>query len=168
MKYPPAKLREYFCYDPETGFFRWRKHRCKIFVGRVAGCRSEHGYWLLTLFDKKMLAHKVAWAITYGRWPEFDIDHEDLDKGNNRIKNLRRSNKSNNGANRPPQVNNTSGFKGVFWHEGARKWMVQIRVRNKLLYGGLFNKKQEAAKAYDVLAAKHFGLHARLNYREAA
>ena len=163
-----SELKDFFHYDPLTGMFRWKKHRCKKFVGQIAGCRSKHGYWLITLHDKKMLAHKAAWAISYGRWPHFDIDHRDLDKGNNRLKNLRPSNKSNNGANRPPQANNTSGFKGVYWHARGKKWMAQIKVRNKLVYGGLFASKQLAAKAYDLLAEKHFGAHARLNYRVAA
>lgn len=155
------KYRSFFSYDPKTGIFRWKKHRSKPLIGRVAGCRGVHGYWLITLNDKKTVAHKVAWALHYGYWPRFDIDHRDLDKGNNRISNLRRSNKSNNGANRPMQKNNTSGYKGVYWSAAARKWMVQIKARNTFHYVGLFVDKKEAAQAYYAKAVELFGEHAR-------
>ena len=159
-----TELKKYFYYNSETGVFTWKRHRCVTLVGKVAGCFSKpNGYWLLTLHNKKMLAHKAAWAIYYGYWPRFELDHRDLCKSNNKIKNLRRSNKSNNGANRPPQATNTSGYKGVFWHKRGQKWMAQVRCRNKLHYLGLFSSKVEAAKAYDAKAIVLFGAHARLN-----
>lgn len=158
-----AELQEYFFYDSKTGIFRWKKHRCRHLVGKVAGCKSRPNdpYWILTLHDKKLLAHKVAWAIYYGRWPRFDLDHRDLDKLNNGIINLRRSNKSKNGANRSKQKNNTSGYKGVFWMKKAKCWLVQIRARNKLHYVGIYKQKCLAAAAYKQAAVRLHGEFAR-------
>lgn len=168
MKLTAERIREAFTYDPLTGIIRCRETDKYNRAGQIAGClHKPTGYWFVSLDDVKIKGHQVAWACHYGVLPEFDIDHEDLDKANNKIKNLRPSNKSNNGANRPPQKNNTSGYKGVFWHKAASKWMVQIRVRNKLIYGGLFTSKDMAARHYDALAAKHFGEHARLNLEAA-
>lgn len=164
-----TELKQYFLYNPKTGSFRWKKHRCACFVGKKAGCLGRaNGYWLLSLHNKKILGHIAAWALSYGEWPRFHIDHKNLQKDDNRLSNLRPSNKSNNGANRPPQKNNTSGYKGVFWHIGGQKWMAQIRVRNKLCYLGLFDSKVAAAKAYDEKAIEAFGEHARCNLLEAA
>jgi HNH endonuclease/AP2 domain len=169
VKLTVERIREAFTYNPLTGIIRWRKTDKYDKGGRVAGClHKPTGYWFISLDGVKIKGHQVAWAHHYGVMPTHDIDHRDLDKSNNRIKNLRPSNKSNNGANRPPQHNNTSGYKGVFWHKGAAKWMVQIRVRNKVIYGGLFEAKEAAAEHYDVMAEKHFGVHARLNLLEAA
>lgn len=162
------RIREAFYYDPETGIIRWRATEKYNRGGQIAGClHKATGYWFVSLDDVKIKGHQVAWACYYGVLPDHDIDHEDLDKANNRIKNLRLSNKSNNGANRPPQKNNTSGYKGVFWHKVAGKWMVQIKVRDRLIYGGLFKIKKAAAQHYDALAKEHFGEHARLNLRAA-
>lgn len=170
MSLTAERIREAFSYDPNTGVIRWRnsdKYNQNR-KGHVAGClHKATGYWFVSLGGVKIKGHQVAWACYYGVLPDHDIDHEDLDKVNNRIKNLRPSNKSNNGANRPPQKNNTSGYKGVFWHKGAAKWMVQIKVRDRLIYGGLFKTKKAAAQHYDVLAEEHFGEHARLNLRAA-
>ncbi len=156
-----SDLREHFSYDPETGIIRWKKHKFSNLPGRIAGCRTPYGYWLLSFYHTRILGHVAAWAIYYGKWPRFEIDHHDLDKGNNRIGNLRRANKSKNGANRPKQKNNTSGFKGVFWSKAAQKWMVQIRARGTLYYVGLFEDKNEAAAAYHAKAEELFGEFAR-------
>lgn len=164
MKPSAEQLRHIFNYQPRTGTFYWKAHRFSNLIGQVAGClHKPTGYWFLSVDNVKYKGHIVAWVHFYGQWPAFDIDHKDLCKSNNAINNLRPSDKSNNGANRLPQINNTSGYKGVFWHSGARKWMVQIRVRKMLIYGGLYESAVVAAKAYDQIALQHFGSHARLN-----
>ena len=163
MRPTVTQLRAAFAYDPETGLFRWKQHRTRRFVGQLAGCLVKVGYISLSLKNRKIRAHVAAWAIYYGRYPQFDLDHWDLNKANNRIKNLRRADKSKNGANRPPLVTNTSGFKGVFWHAGAQKWMAQIRLSNRSHYLGIFVDPEDAAKAYDTRAIEHFGAFARTN-----
>lgn len=160
---PVDHLRRIFNYDPETGIFTWRFHRSSNLIDKVAGCSNHYGYWIIGIDNKRYMAHVIAWTMSHGYWPTFPLDHINLDKADNRIINLRASDKSNNGANRLPQKNNTSGYKGVFWHEVARKWMVQIRVRNKLIYGGLYDSAVAAAAAYDKLALEQFGAHAKLN-----
>jgi AP2 domain/HNH endonuclease len=167
VKITAKEVREAFVYDPLTGDFIWRTHRYKQYIGRKAGClHKPTGYWFLTLKDVKIKGHIAAWMYVRGVAPKGDIDHKDLDKANNRIKNLRPSNKSNNGANRPPQKNNTSGYKGVFWKKDSKFWLAQIRARNKLHYIGIYKDREEAARAYDAAALKLFGSHARLNFGE--
>ena len=57
------------------------------------------------------------------------------------------------------QSNNTSGYKGVRWHGGNQKWMAQI----KSTVIGYFDRKEEAALAYNKEAVKMYGLGAFLN-----
>lgn len=169
MTYTVEQVRAAFDYDPSTGVFRWKQHKCSNRVGQVAGClHKPTGYWFLCLNEQKIKGHIAAWIITYGVHPKVPIDHKDLDKSNNRISNLRLSSMSNNGANRPKMKRNTSGFKGVFWKKDSRFWLAQIRVRNRTIYLGIYKDKMEAVRAYDEAAVKYFGAHARPNLVEAA
>lgn len=156
------EIREYFIYCRRTGVFRWRKHRSSTLVGKIAGClHKPTGYWFLSLHDKKIKGHIAAWAYVTGQWPKFHLDHKDLDKANNRFSNLRLSNKSKNGANRPKQRNNTSGHKGVFWMKRASTWLVQIQARSKLHYIGIYKQKEKAIAAYEKAARRLHGEFAR-------
>jgi len=91
------------------------------------------------------------------------VDHRDLDRLNNCRSNLRVATMMEQRANQTKQRNNTSGFKGVFWHEPTGKWMAQIGVRRRHIYLGLFTSKRNAAQAYNQAARKHFGKFACLN-----
>lgn len=90
------------------------------------------------------------------------LDHRDGNGLNNRRANLRPCTAIGNGANRRPDSDNTSGFKGVF-REG-RRWKAQIRHRNRFLYLGTFDAPADAALAYDRAASEIHGDFARLNF----
>lgn len=49
----------------------------------------------------------------------------------------------NKGMNRA----NTSGYKGVYWHKSANKWMASIGVMGKSIYLGLFDLIEDAISA---------------------
>lgn len=77
------------------------------------------------------------------------IDHINGNKLDNRKCNLRICTKSQNGMNRPKQVNNTSGYKGVTWDKTNNKWTAQIMVNQKSIKIGRFSNIIDAAKAYN-------------------
>ncbi|WP_440867626.1 HNH endonuclease [Symbiopectobacterium purcellii] len=87
----------------------------------------------------------------------------DNNKQNNRIKNLRLASKSQNGANRGLQKNNTSGFKGGYWSDRSQRWVVYIKKNKKPIYIGSFKSKLEAAAAYDDAFIAAFGAFAKTN-----
>jgi hypothetical protein len=90
-------------------------------------------------------------------------DHEDGDGLNNQRYNLRRATKNQNVRNRKKQRNNTSGYRGVSWDAEKQKWRAQIRVDTKGISLGRFSDPEDAARAYNAAALKHFGEFARLN-----
>ncbi len=92
-----------------------------------------------------------------------DIDHEDHNRLNNTIANLRPATRSQNLSNRNFQSNNTSGFKGVYWYKTRDKWLASICIKKKQICLGYFVSKIDAAKAYNDAAIKYFGEFAFLN-----
>ena len=86
-------------------------------------------------------AHRLVWYMFNGPLPaELMIDHIDLDKGNNRIENLRLITKSGNSQN--------SKCKGYFWDTRANKWRSQIKINGKTEHLGFFVEEQAARAAY--------------------
>jgi hypothetical protein len=92
------------------------------------------------------------------------VDHINGDGLDNRRVNLRPAAQSTNGANVGPRSHNASGYKGVGWHKGGRKWVAQITAKGRHYHLGLFTDPAEAARAYDAAALHHFGAFARLNF----
>lgn len=95
---------------------------------------------------------------------EFDtIDHINNDKLDNRLCNLRFITRQGNNARNGPQKNNTSGYKGVCWHNQRGKWMTSVKYNGKNKYFGIYKTKEEAALAYNVAAKQLFGQYAYQN-----
>ena len=91
-------------------------------------------------------------------------DHKNGNGLDNQRHNLRPASNQQNAANQlVARKNNTSGFKGVTFRRDREKWKAQIRVANRLLFLGLFQNREEAARAYNRAATKFFGEYARLN-----
>ena len=143
------RLLEVLHYDPETGLFTWKINRKGgMRAGERAGTVTKRGYVYVTVDGKSYLGHRLAWFYIYGVWPEDQIDHEDRVRSDNRITGLREADPYQNQANRGRNRNNTSGYKGVFWHKLSGKWMAQLRAGGKVIYLGLHNKPEEAHQAY--------------------
>lgn len=56
-----------------------------------------------------------------------EIDHADGNPLNNRRSNLRLVTHQQNGQNVRPRRNNTSGFRGMYWHKENRLWCGRVR-----------------------------------------
>jgi hypothetical protein len=160
---PPSveQIRELLDYDPLTGKMVWRVDvgvpaqgrggfRCK---GKEAGSRS-HGYWRIKiegiLYDRALL----AWVHYYGETPVGVVDHDDLNRGNDAINNLREATRSQNYANQCRRHTNKSGFKGVHLNRKTNRWQAEIVVRGKKFYLGRFDDPEQAASAYAIAAVE--------------
>lgn len=153
-----AELLEALRYDPDAGLFYWRvknSWRCKI--GDIAGTPMKRGYWKITVNGASYYAHRLAWFYVHGIWPAGQIDHKDRDKTNNKLNNLRVANQQGNSANMFRENQNTSGYKGVQWHRGAKKWVARVKHAGVDYHLGLFEDPKKAHEAYCRKAAELFG-----------
>ena len=142
FEYMSSRLR----LDEDTGKLYWKtvmpfSNKC---IGDEAGCTSSRGYSSIFINGKAIKAHKIVWLLTYGRWPDNNIDHIDGDTRNNKPTNLRDVCQSHNSRNRSLSTNNTSGHTGVIYHKQTGKWQAEIKVKGKKMYLGLFDTIEEA------------------------
>ena len=145
---PVERLRECLSYNRRTGVLRWKVRPAdNVYAGTVAGCIDHRGYRLVRLDRRLLLAHRVAWAIHYGAWPECDLDHRNMDKSDNRIANLRLASRALNIANTPPRRANGLP-KGCYRTKGRRRWYSKIQIDGKVKRLGGFDTAAEAAAAF--------------------
>jgi AP2 domain len=90
-------------------------------------------------------------------------DHKDGDGLNNRRSNLRPATTVENNRNRRLRSDNTSGYKGVYWHKQAKCWRAKISVDGKYRSLGCFYDVRAAARAYDKAALEYYGEFACTN-----
>lgn len=176
----PDVLRQLLTYDPETGKLFWKPRGIEWFKEGNTSRKANHaawhkkhagqeafytignaGYYQGIVLYTQLRAHRVAWAIYYGEWPELVIDHINGDPLDNRIANLLQATISQNGYNRGAPKHNTSGHKGVYWNGKEKKWHVQLNANRKRISVGYFRTKEEAAAAYAAAAVKYHGNFAR-------
>lgn len=139
---------EIFRYDAENGLLerKLKSGRWKT-CGHKADC---HGYGVVRVDGKNHKAHRLVWLLTYGEWPEHEIDHLDRNRMNNRISNLRAVTTAENGHNRRMSNNNSSGYPGVSFNKQHKKYVTYIGVNDNITYLGLYNTAEEAFLAYQL------------------
>ena len=89
----------------------------------------------------------------HGEWPAQQIDHINQNKSDNRIANLREVDSFANCQNVGANARNKSGVKGVCWV--GNKWRAMIHHRGTNIYLGVFDRIEDAARAYAAGAAKY-------------
>lgn len=153
------KLNELLRYEPETGLIYWRVSLKggRATAGAVAGYMNCRGYIKITVGGKCLLAHRVAFALTRGWWPENEIDHINGIKSDNRIINLREATKRQNEANKGVSKSSCTGLKGVSFRKSRNKFVARISNGEKRRFLGLFDTAQEAHEAYCKAAKEMHG-----------
>lgn len=92
-------------------------------------------------------------------------DHKNHDTLDNRRRNLRKCTPAQNRRNRKMPCTNSSGYKGVSWFKPCRKWMAYIAYNGKQVNLGLFDLREDAAKAYDKASKAHHGEFGYRNFK---
>lgn len=166
----PETLRQLLDYDPKTGelFWRWRsvewfatKRAYSTWNARYSGKPAftayRLGYKQGSVQNRKMSAHRVAFAIYYGRWPIGELDHINGIRYDNRITNLREVTRQENARNLSLRSDNKSGHIGVAQKiDGS--WQAYITVDKKMIHLGFHKTKDEAIEAR-MKASKKFCFH---------
>ena len=165
----PSELRKLLDYDPATGVLTWRVRPVEMFPDlracrswnsrysvKPAGCINALGYSLIGINYHRLLGHRVAWAIHHGRWPEDQIDHINLIRGDNRIANLREADNALNSRNRTLHKCNTSGVAGVSWDRSRGLWQAYINNNTGRISLGRFDDMR-AAIAVRLEAEEKYG-----------
>ena len=136
----------YLTYNPSTGDITWKTgNGRRAIAGNVAGYIDAYGYICIGLKGKYYKAHRIAWLLFYGRWPEDQIDHKNQDKRDNRITNLREADNSLNQRNVGLRKDNTSGVKGVAWSSVKKHYIAEIFLDGVNVYLGESSSLFEAA-----------------------
>jgi hypothetical protein len=142
------RLKEVLNYDPETGIFIWKKALSfRVSAGDVAGYNRPDGYVCIRINNTSYQCHRLAWMYVYGYFPEGDIDHIDRTRNNNKIENLRESNRSCNIRNSGLRANNTSGIKGVTLNKSTGMWRSRIGSKSKEIRLGHYSNFVDAVEA---------------------
>jgi hypothetical protein len=153
-------LQQLMKYDAETGVLTWL-HRSPImfvstirsntwntrFAGKSAFTNISHGYYQGSIHGIKYQAHRVAWALYYGKWPDGEIDHINGIGTDNRIQNLREVTRADNCRNQKLHKGNMSGYSGIRWYPDMQRYRVQIGVSGTQTHLGVFVNLDDAIAA---------------------
>jgi hypothetical protein len=123
-----------YTYDPETG---------KIYGIRGKEVIRKCFYGYITLHNSvigTLKGHHFAWYYVYNNVDFDELDHINKNKSDNRILNLRISNRS--------QQNQNTNAKGYTLYKPNNKWQAQIYHNGKQIYLGRYNTEEEARDAY--------------------
>lgn len=112
-------------------------------VKGIKWCLNGDGYAFNSRFG--FLHHLVL-----QKKEDFDVEHKNTNKLDNRKLNLRYATRSQNNINRKK-------LRGVYWHKGAKKWTAQITKDYKNIHLGLFTNKEDAIEARHLAEKKYFG-----------
>jgi hypothetical protein len=122
-----------YTYDPETGNIYGI--RGKVLTTKTKGYRYIHlGKGI------RLAQHHFAWYMIYGNVDFIELDHINRIKTDNRICNLRISNRTLQQYNRDA--------KGYYQYGRTKKWISRIQVDKKNICLGTFDTEEEARQAY--------------------
>ena len=150
----PELLRELLEYCPNSGRLWWKKTLSnRVRPGREVGAPDGQGYRVMMVSGYTTRVHRTIWAHYHGHWPTGFIDHINGDRSDNRILNLRDvTNAVNLQNNYRPQVNSTTGLRGVWFDKRRNNFVAELSANRRKYRLGAFKTAEDAQQAY--LSAK--------------
>jgi hypothetical protein len=136
-------------YDPETGELRWRFTRgARAPAGGLAGSLNKSGYRKINFSGKMLYAHRIAFLMHHGYLPA-EVDHHNLQRGDNRAENLRPATRRQNSTN---VAGRRSGLKGIHYCRQTGRYRAQIRAAGARVHLGRFDTEEQAHAAYSQMS----------------
>ena len=152
----PELLRKLLRYELDTGKLFWLERPSDMFTaerhykawnaryaGKEAFTTLVKGYRAGSINNRHVYAHRAAFCIVEGRWPE-NIDHINGGKSDNRWENLREVSHVLNMRNLPTFATNKSGITGVTFVKSRSVWRASIGVRGSSVFLGDYETKEKA------------------------
>lgn len=137
----------YFYYDDGDLYWKMTNQRAGWYC-------TTNGYRMVDVEGKKYLEHRVIYSLFNDEIPDL-IDHINQNKTDNRIENLRPSNKRANSFNSKVRSDNTSGIRGISFSKSNNKWFTYIWKYGKRISGGYFLSLEEAILSRQRLEEQH-------------
>lgn len=149
-------LRNVLLHDTKTGHLTWRnlEGRRRDRNGLRAGSVRKDGYWHVQFMSKKLLVHRICWALVVGEWPNMFLDHKNGNRADNRMANLREATYPENSQNREVRTGTKLCTKGVA--PSGEKFWAYIAKDKKQVYLGTFPTIELAAAARACAEQKMF------------
>jgi len=150
------ELRGFFNYHIKSGTLTWADKAPRgATPGAEAGTLEAHGYRRVSIGGRLFRTHRIVWAVVTGAWPEFEVDHINGIRDDNRMCNLKAVTSSENSRNMKRFCTNTSGVAGVAWMSSRNKWRARIQVEGIEMHLGLFDNLAEAARVRKAAEIEH-------------
>jgi len=124
---------------------------------QVAGWKNKKGYYKLKIKEKAYFVHRIIFTMHTGLNPEI-VDHIDRNPSNNIFENLRAATRQQNNSNSGIRKDNTSGVKGVTWHNN--RWDVRVGFNKKRIHLGCFEDLELAELVAEMGREKYHGAFA--------
>lgn len=119
--------------------------------------KNSHGYitsYIPNSFNQNQIRlHRLVMNVSDSKTM---IDHIYHKKYDNRKSQLRIVNNEQNAYNSKIYTNNSSGYKGVYWHKKHNCWMSSIQYHGKQIYLGLYSNIDDAIQARQNAEDKYF------------
>lgn len=145
------------CFVDDCDFDTTSEHKWTVFS--VGNC--SYAFTKIGPEQKTLLMHRMILSAKNGQV----IDHIDGNGLNNVRSNIRFCTQSQNKMNSRSFHKGTSSYKGVCRHNGVKKkWQAYVNVNQKKIKLGYYETEEQAARAYDEAAKKHYGEFARVNF----
>lgn len=114
--------------------------------GRLVRTKTSNGYYHAKFHGKRRRAHRIAWWVVHGVWPNI-IDHKNRNRLDNRLENIQDGTTRTNGWNRTHQSPHGVGV--VFYpHLKSTPFRAKAFVGGKDRHIGYFATAAEAEKGY--------------------
>ncbi len=101
------------------------------------------------------LLHRLIASTAAELPPGYEVDHIDLNKGNNRRANLRVVTHAQNHQNKAANRGGYSRRRGVTFDRGRGKWVAKHKMHGKTFNLGRYSTEDEAAAAAASFRAEH-------------
>jgi hypothetical protein len=155
-------------YDQHTGKMYWlpkqgTERYIRAFNSRYAGKEitsvSGNGYMQIRFCEngvpQHVVFHRLAFYLGTGAMPEYDVDHINGNKTDNRLCNLRDATRSKNMRNAKQRVDNASGSTGVYQNKHGSFIAQGVDDSGTRVHLGCFLDLETAASVASTYRKEH-------------